>query len=221
MSLNHKQKRYIKENIRNLSINQISQELNVDKGIIELYLKGRWGEEKFNKHQSLKGNQINNIAFGFEDFFKKNIIYLIFLTVLVLIAYINSLNNAFVSDDIGAIVNNPNIKKFSYVFNSFQNSIQTLIYYTIDKLFGLQPIFFRAVNIVFHLATAITIFILISLLIDKTTAFFVSSIFAVHPVLVESVTWISGGGYVRYSFFFLSSFVFYLLSRNKRKYYYL
>src|SRR5581483_7853700 len=39
------------------------------------------------------------------------------------------------------------------------------------------------------------------------------------PILVESVTWIAGGVYAQYSFFFLLSFAAYLFSKERKRYY--
>jgi len=50
----------------------------------------------------------------------------------------------------------------------------------------------------------------------------VAGIFAVHPLLTEAVTWISGGIHAQYSFFVLLSFLLYLLARSQnwqKKYY--
>jgi len=52
----------------------------------------------------------------------------------------------------------------------------------------------------------------------------VAGIFAVHPILVEAVAWISGGIHAQYSFFTLLSFFLYLLARFhnwSKKYYWL
>ena len=51
---------------------------------------------------------------------------------------------------------------------------------------------------------------------------YVASVFAVHPILIESVSWISGGFYVQYSFFLLLSLFLYILARGRvRRWYYL
>lgn len=46
------------------------------------------------------------------------------------------------------------------------------------------------------------------------------SLFAVHPILVESVAWLSGMPYALSAMLFLFSFFFYINSRNNSKYYY-
>ena len=63
-------------------------------------------------------------------------------------------------------------------------------------------------------------FFIITRLVNKKVASFSSVIFAVHPVLTESITWIGGSDYVLYSFFFFLSFFLYLYSENNKKIYF-
>jgi tetratricopeptide (TPR) repeat protein len=53
------------------------------------------------------------------------------------------------------------------------------------------------------------IYLLLIRLFAPKTALFAASILAVHPITTESVTWISGGPYVQYSFFFMLSLYLY------------
>jgi tetratricopeptide (TPR) repeat protein len=222
MSLTHNQKRYIKKNLRRLSIDELAKNLNLSKENILSYLKNRWGEEKFKKfivgierQQLIEKKKEGKVA----KWFQNNWLSFLFLTMLVFLAYANSLNNAFVSDDIGGIAQNPNIGNFrSIVYQPFA-FFQPLLYFLAFKLGGLNPIFYRIINIFFHLGTVFVVYQLISFTNNQILAFLTTSLFAVHPILTESVTWISGGNYVRYSFFFLLSFLFYLLAQKNRKRY--
>ena len=54
---------------------------------------------------------------------------------------------------------------------------------------------------------------------DKRIAIIAATLFAVHPILVESVAWISGSPYSISAFFFLLSFLFYLFSESDKKYF--
>jgi tetratricopeptide (TPR) repeat protein len=54
---------------------------------------------------------------------------------------------------------------------------------------------------------------------NKFVAFYTASLFSVHPILTESVTWISGANYTRYTFFFLLSFLSFLLAQKDKKWY--
>ncbi|MDD5415835.1 MAG: tetratricopeptide repeat protein [Candidatus Daviesbacteria bacterium] len=140
---------------------------------------------------------------------------LLFLLILVLVAYGNSLNNAFLSDDLTEIVQNPNIGSFSNIFNRAFGFIRPFLYWLIFQIGGLNPALFRLSSIFFHLGSVFLIYALFNLLYSKRLGFFVASLFAVHPAISEAVVWISGGMYTQYAFFFLLSFVLYLLSKKR------
>lgn len=141
------------------------------------------------------------------------------LFTLVLITYGNSLNNAFLSDDIAEIVQNPNIGHFTNIFTRPFGFIRLLLYWSAFQMGGLNPFLFRSINIFFHAGSVFLVYLLFNRLFSKRLAIFVASIFAVHPAISEAVVWISGGSYPQYTFFFLLSLVFYLLSKDNKKYY--
>jgi len=148
----------------------------------------------------------------------------VFLAFLVFIVYFNSLGNDFVSDDIAAIKNNPNIDNVSYIFQQpfFNINPRSLTISLTNKVFGLNPVFYRLPNILFHLGSVWIIYILIGLFFKSPVPFFTASLFAVHPILIEGVTWISGGPYSNGTFFALLAFLLYLLfNQNREKKFYL
>lgn len=156
-----------------------------------------------------------------KSFIRNNLSSLLILSILTFLVYINSLNNAFLSDDLAEIVQNPNIGNFNHIFTNPSGMIRPFLYWIAFHIGGLNPVLFRLINIFFHLGSVLTIFAIFKLISSKRIAFFVAALFAVHPAISEAVVWISGGGYPQYSFFFLLSFLFYLLSKNNIKYYWL
>lgn len=143
------------------------------------------------------------------------------LFLLVVVTYANSAGNGFVSDDIAEIAKNPNVSHFSYIFTHPFGFIRLILNWIAYQIGGLTPIFFRLINIFFHSGNVFLIYILFNLLYSsRKLGFIVAAIFAVHPAISEAVVWISGGTYPQYTFFFLLSFLFYILSA-KRKFYYL
>jgi tetratricopeptide (TPR) repeat protein len=90
-----------------------------------------------------------------------------------------------------------------------------LIDYQID---GLNPKVFHAINIVWHIATSILVFFFFQRFTgSKWISLILSMLFAVHPMHVETVAWVTGRKDLVYSFFFLSSLVTYdkyLTSKN-------
>lgn len=150
---------------------------------------------------------------------KNNRLSLLFLFVITLLVYINSLTNSFLSDDIAEIVNNPNIGNLNYAIISHPfGFIRLILYWIAFQIGSLNPLFFRLINISFHLGSVFVIFAILKLKFSKKLALFVATLFAIHPAISEAVVWISGGSYPQYSFFFLLSLLFYLLSKEKIKY---
>jgi len=135
---------------------------------------------------------------------------LIFLASLVGIAYLWTLNFAFLSDDVDGIVNNPEIFKFSWVWQNPTVILNRLSYFIISNVFGVIPWPFRLVNIGAHLLTVIGVLVLVDKLINKTVAMVAAVLVAVHPLMIESVTWISGNGYSWYGALLVWSLIFYV-----------
>lgn len=157
---------------------------------------------------------------GLKSWLTNNWYIILGLTFLVFLVYANGLNGAFVSDDINWIPKNPNIGNFSSLFQKQERPAIWFIFYFAHAIGGLTPFFYRLPNILFHAGNAVAIFILLSLLANRKIAIFTSLLFAVHPILVESVTWIAGGSHAAYTFFFLLSFIFYLLSKERARLYF-
>ncbi|MDO8515105.1 MAG: tetratricopeptide repeat protein [bacterium] len=143
----------------------------------------------------------------------------LFLTALVFIVYFNALGNGFVSDDRG-IISSSAINNIEYFLPPpyFNANIRAVLIFFTNQVFGLNPFFFRLPNILAHLGSVFVIYFIVRKLSGKLTAIFAAAVFAVHPILTEGVTWISGGGYSLYTFFILASFYCYL-KESTRKYY--
>lgn len=224
MNLNHSQKKYLKKNLKSLTFQQIAENLHLSEKEILQYLKKNLPKEKYQKllkkqnqkekpsFESAIDNRIGR--FNFKFFFKKNWPILLFLTFLVLAVYTNSLNNQFVSDDIGLIRDNKNVANLSYnFFNHPRSFLRWLFYFFCYKIGGLSPIPYRLLDITTHIGSVIFIYLIVNLLSGRSLALLTASIFAVHPIQTESVTWISGGIHSQYSMFLLASFFFFLLAK--------
>jgi protein O-mannosyl-transferase len=174
---------------------------------------------KFNSKQKkiLRGNV------KFEDFLNNSWIVLGILGFLIFTAYVNSLGNEFVSDDIPTIVNSPIIGYFynPNSSNPLMGLVGTVIHAGIYHMFGMDPWAFRLSNILFHFGSASLIFLIVKKLKSSRLGFITACVFAVHPVLTESVTWISGAPYAEYGFLMLASFYYYLKISKKKIFYWL
>lgn len=225
MALTHYQKKYLKKNLKRLSLNQTAENSKISEEEIIQYLKSTWSKEKYKNFLKKQEQKKSEITFNLTDkianlnlknFLKKNWKTLFFLSFLVFITYINSLNNDFVSDDVGLILKNKNIGNLSYyLLNQPKAFLRSLLYFLAFKIDGLNPLFFRLINIFFHLGSVWLIYGLISLLISPVLALFTAGIFAIHPIEIEAVAWISGGPYSQYSFFLLLAFLLFVLAKSK------
>ena len=145
---------------------------------------------------------------------------LLLLLFLVLITYTNSLNNAFLSDDLAEIVNNPNIGNLMLTITAHPfGFLRPALYSIIFNSAGLNQVLFRLSNIFFHIGSVFLIYAIFNSLYSKRLALIVAAIFAVHPAISEAVVWISGGGYPQYTFFFLISFLLYILAAKRKLFY--
>ncbi len=213
-------KNYIRKKIRQQPLEEIARHLNVSEDDVLKYLKKRWRKEKYERYVKRNLNTSRKKPFLLKKFIVQNKYYFLLLFGLVVFCYFNSLNNEFVSDDIFGISQNERIGSFSAIFEgSFSGYFGSFLRYSAFKIGGLNPAFFRLPNVLFHLGSTLALFTLLGYLFNKRIAIFAAAIFAVHPILTEAVTWISGGPYSHYSFFFLLSFLTYLLAKDNRKYY--
>lgn len=139
---------------------------------------------------------------------------LLLLAGLVGLAYLWTANFAFLSDDIYGIVNNPEIFKWTWVWQNPTVVLNRLSYFIISNVFGVVPWPFRLVNIGVHLLTVIGVMVLVDKLINKTVATVAAVLVAVHPIMIESVTWISGSGYSLYGALLVWSLIFYIKAKD-------
>jgi protein O-mannosyl-transferase len=147
---------------------------------------------------------------------------LILILLATVVTYYPTLNNYFVNwDDIVYIMNNEMIKSFSMhnfgqMFSSFfmgNYHPLTILSFAFDyNLFQLNATAYHIHNLILHLINASLVYYFCFLLFNRnyTVAFIVSFLFAVHPMHVESVAWVSERKDLLYTLFFLLSLVSYL-----------
>jgi protein O-mannosyl-transferase len=223
MSLSSSQKKYIKKKLAKMTVEEMAKSLGVGAEEIENYLKRENKVAKKVVGKEEKDLKAKMAGFFWKVFVKDNWKILVSLAVLVLVIYANGLSSEFVSDDIGGIVQSKIIDDLGSIFSSpmgvfkfFQPTVQFLV----KAVFGMSPVAFRMINVLLHMGVVSLVFILVTILYEKRAGVLAGILVAVHPLLVESVTWISGGGYVMYSFFLLLSLFLYLLSLREKKYFY-
>ena len=80
---------------------------------------------------------------------------------------------------------------------------------------------FHVTSVVLHLLNVLVLFVLLRRYISSdSVVLFCTAVFALHPLQVESVAWISGRKELLYSFFYLLSLLFYAHWDNKKKWFF-
>lgn len=158
----------------------------------------------------------------------------IFLAVATFTIYSNVQNHEFLNyDDYKYIKENLKIKSglssesISWAFTTFYASNWfpiTWLSHTLDyQLYGLNPKGHHLTNLYFHIANVLILFIVLLRMTGKLwRCAFVASIFALHPLNVESVAWVAERKNVLSTlFWFLTmwAYVRYAQTKNLKTYY--
>jgi len=135
------------------------------------------------------------------------------IVVLTAIAYSDSFRGGFVSDDVTAVAENPhlrslapaNLKSIATSFDDANYIPLKVFSLALDQwLWGPTPVGYHATNLALHIACALAIYVLVIRLGETAgVAAIVALLWAVHPVQVESVAWISERKNVLSTLFFL------------------
>jgi protein O-mannosyl-transferase len=155
-------------------------------------------------------------------------IVLLFLS-LVVVLYFNSLGNGFTNWDDGMIYANPAIRSldwksvldlFTLKKASTYQPVRMLSYAIDYRFWKLNPLGYHLTSLFFYFLTCVTVFLagrlLVSRILDRPPgsvnrmALFTALLFAVHPVHVESVTWLAARKEVLQGFFFFLSFYLFM-----------
>ncbi|NTW34475.1 MAG: hypothetical protein HGB12_17950, partial [Bacteroidetes bacterium] len=140
--------------------------------------------------------------------------------IITLIIYFKATGFGYVWDDDLYIIQNSHIKNIKWeniklFFTEFYagnyQPITILTYAVEQKLFKDPSVFLHINNIIIHIINTYLVFVLIKKISPKNAvvALITAAFFAVHPMHVESVAWISERKDVLYSLFFLLSLIVY------------
>ena len=84
---------------------------------------------------------------------------------------------------------------------------------------GLNPFGYHISNLAYHLVTTLLVFLIVfSLVPNKRIAFLTASLFALHPVHTDSVTYLSGRRDILCTLFYLAGFYFFLRYRKTNRF---
>lgn len=150
--------------------------------------------------------------------FRQKWIAPVLLVLLIVAAHANGTTGPFLWDDLEIVVNNPIIRSWdniSSIFtasvfgnvaggNEFYRPLVTLSFLLNYQFAELAPFTYHLVNMLLHIGSTLLLYgLLPKLQLSKAQALFVSAVFAVHPIGIEVVTFVSGRSDAVASFFML------------------
>lgn len=154
----------------------------------------------------------------------------VFLIAFAVFSFSFPYSFLFEADDKAYIFQNPYVKQISFenIWNIFSNLHVFFTYvpltnisYSIDfSVWGLYAPGFHLTQVLLHAANSVLVFVVLNRLIAiKNAALLTAVLFAVHPLNVESVVWISERKNLLASFFSLLSFFYYIqFAKNKESF---
>lgn len=152
---------------------------------------------------------------------------IIILLIITAGSFLPSLFNNFVDgwDDDEYVLDNKIITRISFdtvkaiftqPFAAAYCPLAVLTYAIEYHFFQLNPFAYHFTNYILNILTVLLVFTFLRLLTGElSVAFLASLLFAVHPLHVESVAWISERKDMLCAFFYVASLVFYLMYRKK------
>jgi tetratricopeptide (TPR) repeat protein len=156
---------------------------------------------------------------------KSELPYILALLVITFLVFSPSLKNEFVNwDDDRNVYENPlvptlNVKAiFTQTVIGTYNPLNVLSYAIEHKMFGMNPKMMHLTNILLHLLCLFFVFkIFRALNLELRFALFGAALFAIHPLRVESVTWLTERKDVLYGAFFCSALYLYIKNLDDPK----
>jgi tetratricopeptide (TPR) repeat protein len=168
------------------------------------------------------------------SFLRKKWLVSLLLFLVSFGAYVPSLRNDFVWDDVETIEQSYytyNASSIGYMFFPPEKEAKDALYYrpliyssmVLDKtLWGVSAFGFHLTNIALNALAAVSMYLFALLLLGElgherkhASAFIAGVLFAFYPMHVESVSWVSGRSDVLCALFFFLAFIFHMLSLKK------
>lgn len=143
------------------------------------------------------------------------------VVVITALLYLPALDNGFTNwDDDKQVIANPVIRDLSpeglkSIFSSFTVSLYqpltSLVFAVQYRFFELDPRAYHTVNVLLHLANVLLVYVLVQSLAQRMgIALIVVTLFAIHPLQVEVVAWVSSLSILLSTLFYLGALIVYL-----------
>ena len=158
----------------------------------------------------------------------RNWLFIATLLISCFATYYSSLNYNFTHlDDYVQVVDNTNIRSielssikkiFSSTSVGMYQPVSTLFYALSYQFFQLNPFGYHLLSLIFHLINALLFYQLAKQFFkNEKLNYLLTLIFALHPIQVESIAWVSAFSNLAYSCFSLAGLLFYLKFNKENK----
>jgi len=153
---------------------------------------------------------------------RANLLVCLFLGLITLAVYWQTINHGFVWDDHDYITKNHHIQSgltlrsiaWSFSFKdkgkTYWHPLTWLSHILDCQLYGLNPGMHHLTNLIFHVASSILLFLVLSRMTGALwRSAFVAALFALHPLNVDSVAWVAERKNVLSTFFWMLTMLIY------------
>ena len=149
------------------------------------------------------------------------VIVSMFLVLLILIPYLQMLNHDFVGfDDDKYVIENYHLSEgltrksitwaFTFTDNTYWHPLTWLSHMLDCQVYGLRPGMHHLTNLLLHIANSLLLFLILQRMTGALwKSAFVAALFALHPLNVDSVAWVSERKNVLSAFFWMLTMLTY------------
>lgn len=164
----------------------------------------------------------------------RELLLYVFLFVVGLVPYLNTLGFGFAYDDDQQIVTNPYMRSFHYlkqilttpvwsfkyanIPTNYYRPLMSLEYFVLYQAYGPLSYIYHLANVLLNATVVILLFAVTRRVFQSAPIAFVAAIlFAVHPIHTESVAWVADVPDLQLAVFLLLAFWFYLDLGDSRR----
>lgn len=154
------------------------------------------------------------------SFWRRNWFWALLLIAFVFIAYAQVFRAGFIWDDESHLTQNPSVvgplglKEVWTTARAVYYPLVLTTFWVMHKFFGLNPLPYHVLNISFHAASAVLLWYILRIL-RVHGAWLGAALWALHPVMVQSVAWITELKNTQSCLFYLLSILFFLNWKNQ------
>ena len=149
------------------------------------------------------------------SFWRRDWFWALLLIAFVFIAYAQVFRAAFIWDDESHLTQNPcvvgplGLKEIWTTTQAVYYPLVLTTFWALHKFVGLNPLPYHALNVLLHAVSAILLWRVLRLL-QVRGAWLGAALWALHPVMVQSVAWVTELKNTQSCVFYLLSILFFL-----------